>query len=70
MSAAAIGIDLGGTRIKGVAVTKEGEILRQLVWQTNDNINDDTFMMKVAPEWDKLRDDPRFIELANKVHLP
>lgn len=40
MNATAIGIDLGGTRIKGVAITKEGEILRQLVWQTNDNIKD------------------------------
>jgi glucokinase len=39
MNATAIGIDLGGTRIKGVAVTNEGEILRQLVWQTNDNVN-------------------------------
>jgi glucokinase len=32
----AIGIDLGGTRIKGVAVTAEGNILHQLYTNTND----------------------------------
>jgi glucokinase len=33
----AIGIDLGGTRIKGVLATGEGEILRQLIQKTNDS---------------------------------
>ena len=33
----AIGIDLGGTRIKGVAVNAEGHILHQLYTDTNDN---------------------------------
>lgn len=32
----AIGIDIGGTRIKGVAITSEGKILRQLYIDTND----------------------------------
>lgn len=32
----AIGIDLGGTRIKGVAVNAEGNILHQLYIATND----------------------------------
>ena len=33
---AALGIDLGGTRIKGVAITAEGNILHQLYVNTND----------------------------------
>ncbi|HET9279314.1 MAG TPA: ROK family protein [Flavitalea sp.] len=32
----AIGIDLGGTRIKGVAITSEGNILHQIYTDTND----------------------------------
>ena len=32
----AIGIDLGGTRIKGVAITREGNILHQIYTDTND----------------------------------
>ncbi|HKH60091.1 MAG TPA: ROK family protein [Flavitalea sp.] len=32
----AIGIDLGGTRIKGVAITSEGNILHHLYTNTND----------------------------------
>ncbi|HET6993665.1 MAG TPA: ROK family protein [Chitinophagaceae bacterium] len=36
----AIGIDLGGTRIKGVAVDEEGNLLHQLYMPTNDG--DDT----------------------------
>ena len=32
----AIGIDLGGTRIKGVAVDEEGNLLQQLYMPTND----------------------------------
>jgi glucokinase len=31
-----IGIDLGGTRIKGVAINSNGEIMHQLYTQTND----------------------------------
>ena len=33
----AIGIDLGGTRIKGVAINEEGKILHQLYAPTNDD---------------------------------
>jgi glucokinase len=33
----AIGIDLGGTRIKGVAINEEGKILGQLYMPTNDS---------------------------------
>jgi glucokinase len=36
MKPSAIGIDLGGTRIKGVLLTLEGEILQQRISQTND----------------------------------
>jgi len=36
MSSIAIGIDLGGTRIKGLAMTKEGRILHQVYTPTND----------------------------------
>lgn len=36
MSSIAIGIDLGGTRIKGLAMTKEGKILHQVYTPTND----------------------------------
>jgi len=32
----AIGIDLGGTRIKGVAVDEEGKLLHQVYMPTND----------------------------------
>ena len=32
----AVGIDLGGTRIKGVAITAEGNVLHQLYTDTND----------------------------------
>ena len=32
----AIGIDLGGTRIKGVAIDEEGNLLHQLYMPTND----------------------------------
>jgi glucokinase len=36
MNPAAIGIDLGGTRIKGVLITREGDIIDKLISQTND----------------------------------
>ncbi|NJO25221.1 MAG: hypothetical protein HC867_04700 [Bacteroidia bacterium] len=32
----AIGIDLGGTRIKGVAINEQGIVLQQLYSDTND----------------------------------
>lgn len=37
MKAAAIGIDLGGTRIKGVLVSAQGEIIHQLIKPTLDS---------------------------------
>jgi TolB-like protein/Tfp pilus assembly protein PilF len=33
-------------------------------------INDDIFMFKVSPEWDGIRDDPRFTEILKKIRLP
>ena len=33
-------------------------------------INDEVFMMKVSPEWDNIRDDPRFSEILKKIGLP
>src|SRR5258708_32346683 len=36
----AIGIDLGGTRIKGVAIDSEGKILHQLYRPTNDSLGE------------------------------
>jgi len=40
MAAAAIGVDLGGTRIKGVLLNADGKILQQVYTPTNDG--DDT----------------------------
>jgi glucokinase len=37
MAASVIGIDLGGTRIKAVALSDEGNVLHQLYTPTNDN---------------------------------
>jgi TolB-like protein/Tfp pilus assembly protein PilF len=33
-------------------------------------INDSIFMLKVSPEWDGLRGDPRFTEITKKLNLP
>jgi TolB-like protein/Tfp pilus assembly protein PilF len=33
-------------------------------------INDDIFMLKVSPEWDALRGDPRFTAIIEKLKLP
>ena len=46
------------------------EAMKWLSKAANDSINDDIFMIGVAPEWDSLRDDPRFIELMKKLRLP
>lgn len=39
MCAYALGVDLGGTRIKAVAASFEGEILDQIIHRTRDNID-------------------------------
>ena len=39
MKPAAIGIDLGGTRIKAVLTTVDGKIIQQLIRQTRDDLN-------------------------------
>jgi tetratricopeptide (TPR) repeat protein len=33
-------------------------------------VNDSIFMLKVSPEWDPLRSDPRFTEIIKKLRLP
>jgi len=43
-----IGIDLGGTRIKGVAIDEQGSVLNQLLKPTNDG--DDTVWKKAVAE--------------------
>jgi glucokinase len=43
-----IGIDLGGTRIKGVAIDEQGSVLNQLLKPTNDG--DDSVWKKVVAE--------------------
>ncbi len=48
MSATAIGIDLGGTRIKALALDADGNILHQLYKPTNDG--DDTFWKRTVAE--------------------
>jgi glucokinase len=47
MSIAAIGIDLGGTRIKAIAIDAEGNLLNQLYQPTNDG-NDMVWKNSVA----------------------
>lgn len=44
----AVGIDLGGTRIKGVAIDEEGNLLQQLYMPTNDG--DDAAWKKAVSE--------------------
>ncbi|HRH49616.1 MAG TPA: ROK family protein [Panacibacter sp.] len=48
MSATAIGIDLGGTRIKALALNADGNILHHLYKPTNDG--DDTFWKRAVAE--------------------
>lgn len=43
-----IGIDLGGTRIKGVAIDEQGNVLQQLLKPTNDG--DDSIWKKAVAE--------------------
>ncbi len=44
----ALGIDLGGTRIKAVAINKAGEILHQIYMPTNDGKEDASWKEAVA----------------------
>jgi tetratricopeptide (TPR) repeat protein len=46
------------------------ESLRSLDEAVRTRISDDVFMAKVAPEWDPVRDDPRFAEILKKIGLP
>jgi glucokinase len=48
MSIAAIGIDLGGTRIKGIALDSEYKIIHQLYTPTNDEGDDTVWKQAVA----------------------
>jgi glucokinase len=50
----AIGIDLGGTRIKGVAIDEEGNLLQQIYTPTNDG-DDAAWKTAVAKTVDELR---------------
>jgi len=45
------------------------DALKQLAKAYEDREGDFTFL-KVSPEWDKLRDDPRFGEMIAKLNLP
>ena len=55
-----IGIDLGGTRIKGVLISSEGEIIHQIYAPTNDG-NDLVWkseVKKVVSELIRFADNP------------
>jgi glucokinase len=55
MSKAVIGIDLGGTRIKSVALDREGNILEQLYTPTHDG-DDSIWKQATAASIEKLKD--------------
>jgi glucokinase len=54
MSQSAIGIDLGGTRIKGVLIDKTGKLIQQVYTPTNDG-DDSVWKNAVAETVKKLR---------------
>ncbi len=68
----AIGVDLGGTRIKAVAINHSGEILHQLYMPTNDG-NDVTWkeaVNRAVNELKKLLEDDRIIVGISAPGLP
>jgi TolB-like protein/Tfp pilus assembly protein PilF len=46
------------------------EAFRWIEKALEGRVNDSIFMLKVSPEWDGLRSDPRFTEIIKKLNLP
>ncbi|MFL6469015.1 MAG: TPR end-of-group domain-containing protein [Pyrinomonadaceae bacterium] len=46
------------------------EAFKMLESALQNRINDDVFTLKVSPEWDEIRADPRFAEIVKKIGLP
>ena len=61
----AIGIDLGGTRIKGVLLQSDGMVLRQMLKDTNDRTGTAGFTWKIA-----IRDMVRELQAGLQAELP
>ena len=51
-------------------VGQRDEALKLLTAAAQNRIDSDMFMLKVSPEWDDLRDDPRFAEIVKMLGLP
>ena len=61
MSATAIGIDLGGTRIKVIAIDQNGKTLHHQYHPTNDGDNDKVWKNAIAK---------MVLEVQNKIIQP
>src|SRR4030095_9927703 len=46
------------------------EAVKWLDKAAQSRIDSDIFMLKVSPEWDSIRDDPRFGEIVKEIGLP
>ena len=69
---AVIGIDLGGTRIKAVALDRDGKILHQLYTPTND-VTDKTWKQTIAitvKELERKLDSPDFVVGISAPGIP
>jgi glucokinase len=69
MSTSAIGIDLGGTRIKAVALDNDGNVLHRLYASTNDN-NDATWRQSVKTSVEELQSKLMLSEFIVGISAP
>ena len=69
MSTSAIGIDLGGTRIKAVALDNNGNVLHRLYASTNDN-NDATWRQSVKTSVEELQSKLMLSEFIVGISAP
>src|SRR6478672_760288 len=69
MSTSVIGIDLGGTRIKAVALDDDGNVLHRLYTSTNDN-NDATWRQSVKTSVEELQSKLMLSEFIVGISAP
>jgi glucokinase len=69
MSTSAIGIDLGGTRIKAVALDNDGNVLHRLYASTNDN-SDATWRQSVKTSVEELQSKLMLSEFIVGISAP
>jgi TolB-like protein/Tfp pilus assembly protein PilF len=52
------------------ALGDRDEAIKWIYRAIEGRVNDSIFMLKVSPEWDGVRDDPRFTDILQRINIP